>query len=335
MTSADHEALELDEQFERLAGPLRRELIAHCYRMLGSVDDAEELVQDTYLRAWRAYEQFEHRSSLRAWMYRIATNACLTALSRPARRVLPSGLGAPSDDPDAPATRADGVDWLQPIPDARIAPEADDPAVLVAARTNVRLALIASLQQLPPRQRAVLILRDVLSFSAAEVAQMLGTSTAAIKSALQRARAALDQGTPSPEHLLEPSDPRAKDLLERYTSAFERSDLFALERALRDDATLEMTPAATWFAGKSTCMRYIGHVIGAAGDWKMLALQANGQPAAAAYHRDAHGDHRPFAIVVLTVTDRGIARITLFGDDRLFPVFELPSHIPSPADHWS
>ena len=180
------------DEFVQRAEPFRRELLAHCYRMLGSADEAEDLVQETYLRAWRAYGSFEGRSSMRTWLYRIATNACLTALEQRGRRALPSGLGGPSDDPDAPPVPADpGVAWLQPIPDALVTPYSADPAAIVTARESLRLALIASLQYLPARQRAVLLLREVLGFPASEVAAMLGTSTAAVKSTLQRARARL------------------------------------------------------------------------------------------------------------------------------------------------
>jgi RNA polymerase sigma-70 factor (ECF subfamily) len=314
-----------DDSFVRLTEPFRRELFVHCYRMLGSVDDAEELVQEVYLRAWRSFDALEHRSAARAWLYRIATNVCLTALGRPVRRMLPSGLGAPSDDPDAEPLLARGdVAWLEPIPDSLTRPESGDPAAIAASRASVRLALIASLQHLPPRQRAVLILREVLSFRAPEVAQMLGTSTPAIKSALQRARARLDEVAPSPETLTEPDDPRARELLDQYMHAFEDSDPVALERVLRDDATLEMTPARTWFAGKRNCMRYIRRVMGPAGTWRMQPLVANGQPASAAYVRTDTGGYEPFAIVVLTTTERGIGRIALFSDPRLFTRFAQP-----------
>src|SRR4051812_33276834 len=180
----------VSDDFTSLTGRFRGELLAHCYRMLGSAADAEDLVQETYLRAWRSYEGFEGRSSLRTWLYRIATNACLTALEGRGRRPLPSGLGGPSDDPEAPLVPAFDVPWLQPFPDAALGDHAD-PAARVAARGSLRLALVAAMQVLPPRQRAVLVLRDVLEFSAAEVAAVLDTSTAAVNSALQRARAGL------------------------------------------------------------------------------------------------------------------------------------------------
>lgn len=188
--------------------PYRRELIAHCYCMLGSAHDAEDVVQETYLRAWRGYAEFENRSSVRTWLYRIATNACLTALTHSSRRVLPSGLGGPADDPRTEPEPAPNVTWLQVIPDAWV----DDPAVVVASRESLRLALIASLQHLPAQQRAVLLLRDVLAFPASEVAAMLDISVTAVKSALQRARAQMRDVAPSADDVVEPTEPRALEL---------------------------------------------------------------------------------------------------------------------------
>ena len=229
----------------------RRELLAHCYRMVGSAHDAEDLVQETYLRAWRSYSGFEGRASIRSWLYKIATNVCLTALKPRRIRVLPSGLAGPYDGPDRPPSPvAPGeVSWLEPLPDAWIAPPADDPAAVVVERESLRLALIASLQHLPARQRAILILREVLAFSAAETAEILDTTTAAVKSGLQRARARLDELEPEPAELLEPTDQRARALLDGYIAAFERSDAGLLEQVLRTDATLEATPFRDWQVG--------------------------------------------------------------------------------------
>jgi RNA polymerase sigma-70 factor (ECF subfamily) len=300
---------ERSDEFVRSTEPCRRELLAHCYRMLGSADEAEDVVQETYLRAWRGYDAFEHRSSVRSWLYRIATNACLTAIEQRGRRALPSGLGAPALDPDAPPGPAEaGVDWLQPMPDALVTPESDDPAAIVAAREWLRLALIASLQYLPARQRAVLLLREVLGFPAAEVASMLGTSTPAVKSALQRARARLDEVSPAPERVIEPTEPRARELLGQYIAGFENADTTALEKALRADASIEMVGTRTWFSGRETCLRYLAHVIGSPGDWRMVPTVANGQPAAIAHYRGG-----AFGLGVLTVTRAGISRITVFG----------------------
>jgi RNA polymerase sigma-70 factor (ECF subfamily) len=297
------------DEFVRSTEPCRRGLLAHCYRMLGSADEAEDVVQETYLRAWRSYDTFEGRSSVRSWLYRIATNACLTALEQRGRRALPSGLGAPADDPDAsPSPAEPGVAWLEPIPDALVTPESEDPGAIVAEREWLRLALIASLQYLPARQRAVLLLREVLGFPAAEVASMLGTSTVAVKSTLQRARARLDEVAPAPERVIEPTEARARELLGQYMAGFENADTTALEKALRADAAIEMVGTRTWFSGRVTCLRYLAHVIGSPGDWRMIPTLANGQPAAAAAYRGS-----AFGLGVLTVTPAGISRITVFG----------------------
>jgi RNA polymerase sigma-70 factor, ECF subfamily len=317
-------------EFVQRAEPFRRELLAHCYRMLGAADEAEDLVQETYLRAWRAYGTFEGRSSLRVWLYRIATNACLTALEQRGRRALPSGLGAPAGDPDAPAGPAEpGLAWLEPIPDARVVPESRDPATIVAARESLRLALIASLQYLPARQRAVLLLREVLGFPAAEVATMLGISAAATKSMLQRARARLEEVAPARDDVVEPTDPHARRLLGQYMAGFENADNMALEAALRADAAIEMVGTRTWFSGRATCLRYLGHVIGSPGDWRMIPTLANGQPAAVAYYRGADAALHAYGLGLLTVTPAGIARITVFGGGpALAARFGLPSAAP-------
>jgi RNA polymerase sigma-70 factor, ECF subfamily len=314
----------------------RRELLAHCYRMLGSVDDAEDLVQETYLRAWSSYNGFEKRSSARAWLYRIATNACLSALKRRDRRVLPSGLGDPAQDSEAaPVSAESDVLWLQPIPDILVgAPSKEtavhDPAEIVAAQEGLRLALVASLQYLPARQRAVLILRDVLAFSAAEVADMLGISTAAVKSMLQRARARLEEAGLDEEEIIEPADPRLRKHLDRYIAAFEDADAAALQELLRHDATLEATPLRTWLAGQRACVPFLArHVLRSPGYWRMYATSANGQPAAIAYRR-SDGDHHPggtylaYGVIVLTTTRSHIARIVAFADSNLVVKFGFP-----------
>jgi RNA polymerase sigma-70 factor (TIGR02960 family) len=305
----------------------RRELLAHCYRMVGSAHDAEDLVQETYLRAWRSYAGFEGRASVRSWLYTIATNVCLTALAPRRIRVLPSGLAGPYDGPDrAPSPAAPGdVAWLEPLPDRWTAPAADDPAAVIVARESVRLALIASLQHLPARQRAILILREVLAFSAAETAEVLGTTTAAVKSGLQRARARLDGLEPEPEELLEPTDQRARALLDGYIAAFERSDAGLLEQVLRADATLEATPFREWQAGRARCLHMLGtYVLGTPGDWRMIATTANGQPAAVEYFRDAHGALRAHGVVVLAPTATGASRVIAFHDPALVVMFGFP-----------
>jgi RNA polymerase sigma-70 factor (ECF subfamily) len=318
-------------EFARETEPFRRELLAHCYRMLGSIQDAEDLVQETYLRAWRSSGGFEGRSSVRTWLYQIATNRCLTELARSSRRVLPSGLCEPEPDPGAHPEEA-GVSWLQPAPDAWVTPDSADPAVIVAAREGLRLALIASLQYLPPRQRAVLVLRDVLAFPAAEVAVMLGTTTVSVKSALQRARARLGELALAAGQITEPTAPRARAILDQYIAAFENADAAALERLLTEDATLEATPMRTWFAGRSTCVPFLRHqLLGSPGDWRMLPTSANGQPAAAVYARDQDGNHQPYGICVLTVTSAGIGRISSFGDPSLVTLFGFPGSFPVPG----
>jgi len=305
----------------------RRELLAHCYRMVGSAHDAEDLVQETYLRAWRSYSGFEGRASIRSWLYKIATNACLTALESRPIRVLPSGLTGPYDGPDRPPRPvAPGeVSWLEPLPDAWIAPPADDPAAVVVERESLRLALIAGLQHLPARQRAILILRDVLAFSAAETAQILDTTTAAVKSGLQRARARLGELGPEPAELLEPTDQRARMLLDGYIAAFERSDVGLLKQVLRTDAMLEATPFRDWQSGRARCVHMLdSYVLGAPGDWRMVATTANGQPSAVVYHRNAGGVLRAAGVVVLAPTATGISRVTKFHDPALVATFGFP-----------
>ena len=315
------------DQFTAETSRFRRELLAHCYRMVGSAHDAEDLVQETYLRAWRSYARFEGRASIRSWLYAIATNVCLTALKPRPVRMLPSGLNGAYEGPGRPPQQAapGEVAWLEPLPDTWIAPTADDPAMVAVDRESVRLALIASLQHLPARQRAILILREVLAFSAAETAQILGTSTVAVKSGLQRARARLEELEPQPDELLEPTDPRARALLDGYIAAFERSDVALLERVLRADATLEATPFLDWQAGRVMCLRILaGYVLGAPGDWRMIATTANGQPAAVVYHRDATGALRADGVVVLSLTADGIGRVVKFHDPRLAATFGSP-----------
>ena len=310
--------------------PFRRELLAHCYRMLGSIQDAEDLVQETYLRAWRSYGGFEGRSSVRTWLYQIATNGCLTELAKRSRRVLPSGLYGPQQDPGAYPEEAEAeVSWLQPVPDALVTPDSADPAAVVAAREGLRLALIASLQYLPPRQRAILVLRDVLAFPAAEVAVMLGTTTVSVKSGLQRARARLTEAAPAADQIAEPAEAQARALLDQYIAAFENADATALERLLLEDAAIEAPPLRTWFAGRTTCVPFLRNlVMGSPGDWRMLATSANGQPAAAAYTRDARGNYQPYGICVLTVTSQGISKISSFADPGLVTVFGFGADPP-------
>lgn len=302
----------------------RRELLAHCYRMVGSAHDAEDLVQETYLRAWRSYERFEGRASVRSWLYTIATNVCLTALEPRRIRMLPSGLTGPYEGPDRPPEQVTPgeVSWLEPLPDLWVTPDADDPAAVVVERESLRLALIASLQQLPARQRAIFLLREVLAFSAVETAEVLSTTTTAVKSGLQRARATLEDLEPDAEHLLDPNDERARALLDGYIAAFERADARLLEQVLRADATLEATPFGDWRAGRVNCLHLLdNYVLGSPGDWQMIATTANGQPAAAVYHRDANGTMRAHGIVVLAPSATGISRVVEFHNPSLLATF--------------
>jgi len=314
-------------------GQFRGELLAYCYRMLGSADEAEDLVQETYLRAWRSYEGFEGRASVRTWLYRIATNACLTAIDRRGRRPLPSGLGAPGADPAGPVQAGPEVPWLQPMPSAWLAAGVAapaDPATVIASRAGLRLALVAAWQYLSARQRAVLILRDVLDWPAAEVAGLLGTSTAAVNSALRRARAQLAHLLPAESAVAEPSDPAQRALLDQFMAAFEHADVAALARLLRDDVVLEMPPLLTWFAGRDHVLGFYGTNLFTEPDrFRLVATSANGQPAAAGYHRDAGGGYQAHALTVLTMTAAGISRIDTFLDAGLFPRFGLPPYLPA------
>jgi RNA polymerase sigma-70 factor, ECF subfamily len=325
------------DDFEDLAGQFRVELLAHCYRMLGSAEEAEDLVQETYLRAWRSYGSFEGRSSVRTWLYRIATNVCLTAIERRGRRPLPSGLGGPSDDPAAPLAPSPDVPWLQPLPDALLAAQEHDPAAVAASRAGVRLALVAALQYLPARQRAVLILRDVLDWPAAQVADLLGTTTTAVNSGLRRARAQLARTLPAEDEITEPAEPERRALLDRFAAAFENGDASDLAELLRADATLEMPPMATWFAGRGTVTQFLATLFAEAGWFLMIPVTANGQPAFAAYRLEAAGGGRAHAVVVPEFTGQQISRIVIFIDPGLFGRFGLPAEHggPVPGQAWT
>jgi RNA polymerase sigma-70 factor (ECF subfamily) len=320
-----------DQDFMRLADPYRRELFAHCYRMLGSVHDAEDLVQETYLRAWKAYDRFEGRSSLRTWLHRIATTACLTALEKRRRRPLPTGLGGPAAEPEGELADRPELPWLEPVPDALVgadAPGAADPGAVVVARESVRLALVAALQYLGPKQRAVLILRDVLRYSAAEVADTLGASVPAVNSLLQRARAQLTRVTPAEEEVAQPR-PEQREVLARYVSAFESYDIAAITELFTEDAVFEMPPFATWVRGAG----HIGRLVAAhcpasgPGDLALVPTAANGQPAFALYMRGGDGVHRAFGIQVLEPAPGGeaVAHAVMFFDTTLFRYFGLPA----------
>ena len=307
----------------------RRELLAHCYRMTGSLHDAEDLVQETYLRAWKSYDNFEGKSSVRTWLYRIATNTSLTALDGRKRRPLPAGLGAPASDPGGDIEQHPEITWLEPLPDA---PHDDpaDPSVIAESRESVRLAFVAALQHLSPRQRAVLVLREVLQWKAAEVGTAIGASTAAVNSLLQRARAQLDAAAPSQAvRVATPEDPAAKDLLAKYIDAFESYDMTKLVELFTADAVFEMPPFDGWYQGPENIVLLSKNHCPAEGpgDMRFTAITANDQPAAALYmlNRDT-GRHEEFQLHVLEVRDDGVSHVVAFhADGTLFARFGLPS----------
>jgi len=278
--------------FDAAAAPFRHELVVHCYRMLGSVEDAEDVAQETLIRAWKARDRYDaERASLRTWLYRIATNACLTALESRPRRPLPSGLGAASDDPDAPLVPDFEVPWLQPLPETYLRRDHADPLARAAERDGVRLALIAAMQVLPPRQRA---------------------------------RAAIAAAAPEENALPQPDDRAVRETIERYLRAFESADVDALVTLLTDDAILEMPPVPLWYAGRVNYGRFIARIFAMrGGGWRMITAQANGQPALAAYCPDDAGALRLHTLQVLTVTSGGIARNVVFQDPRVFETFQL------------
>ena len=320
-----------EDVFMTAAAPLRGELIAHCYRMLGSVHDAEDLVQETYLRAWRGYERFEDRSSLRTWMYTIATNVCLTALAGRSRRPLPTGLGQPSSDPRGTLESRPEVPWLEPLPDAMVwGGPAPDPAAAVVDRESVRLAFVAALQHLTPPQRAVVILRDVLAWRAAEVAERLELSVAAVNSSLQRARARLAELDPEASRPAV-EDERSRALLADYVAAFEAYDVPRIVSLLSADAVWEMPPFTGWYAGAAAIGELIETQCPAqrAGDQVLVEVAANGAPAWGLYMRDADGVHRAFQLQLPRVGPDGVHHVTCFFDTGLFARFGLPAALPS------
>lgn len=301
----------------------RSALIGHCYRMLGSAFDAEDAVQDTMVRAWRSLDRFDGRSTLRTWLYRIATNVCLDALGDRARRVRPMEEEAAGSIDDPLETRP-RTHWLEPIPDARVLPSDGDPFELTALRQSTRLAFVAALQHLPPRQRAALLLTEVLGLSAAEVAECLETSVAAVNSAVQRARATLGARELSTSE--EPLSEAQSQLLDRYVDTFHRYDIDGLVALLREDATLSMPPYTLWLRGPDAIRGWLlGRGIGCRGS-RLIPTAACASPAFGHYHpAGADGLRHPWAIIVLELTGDKIAAWNSFLDtDRLFPLFGLP-----------
>jgi len=315
------------EELEGLLESYRRELTGYCYRMLGSPFDAEDAVQETFVRAWRSFDRFEGRSSLRSWLYRIATNVSLDMLNGRERRALPMDLG-PSREPVAEnLNMLPEVTWIEPVPDGRVLPEGD-PAEVAIAHDTIRLAFVAALQHLPPRQRAVLILCEVLRWQASEVAELLETSVASVNSALQRARATLEATdlTADAELSVEAAD---AELLERYVEAFERYDMDALTALIHEDATQSMPPYDMWLTGRDDIFRWWwGPGIGCEGSRVIPAVAANGAPAFGQYKPAEGGGYEPWALQVLEVRDGKIVELTFFLDtERVFPLFGLPPRI--------
>ena len=315
------------DELEGLLESYRRELTGYCYRMLGSPFDAEDAVQETFVRAWRSFDRFEGRSSLRSCLYRIATNVSLDMLNGRERRARPMDLG-PSREPVAESLNMlPEVTWIEPVPDGRVLPEGD-PAEVAIAHDTIRLAFVAALQHLPPRQRAVLILCEVLRWQAAEVAELLETSVASVNSALQRARATLeatDLTTDAPLSV-EAAD---AELLERYVEAFERYDMEALTALIHEDATQSMPPYDMWLTGRDDIFRWWwGPGIGCEGSRVIPTVAANGAPAFGQYKPAEGGGFEPWALQVLEVRDGKIAELTFFLDTaRVFPLFGLPPRI--------
>ncbi|HJS27328.1 MAG TPA: sigma-70 family RNA polymerase sigma factor [Actinomycetota bacterium] len=314
---------ELDRRFEEH----RTELTAYAYRMLGTGFEAEDAVQETFLRAWRSYERFERRSSLRSWLYSIATNVCLDMLTGKERRARPMEL-TPARSADTPLAEPLGeTTWILPIPDERVVPADGDPADLAESRESVRLAFVAALQHLPPKQRAVLILREVLRWKASEVAELLETSVASVNSALQRARATLEAVDLSSE-TYRALDEAQRSLLDRYVDSFERYDMDSLTALLREDATWSMPPYDLWLQTHDDIVRWcLGPGIGCKGS-RLVAVEANGSPGFGQYKPSLDGGLEPWSVQVLEISDGRIAGISFFLDtDRLFPLFGLPPRL--------
>jgi RNA polymerase sigma-70 factor (ECF subfamily) len=312
---------------ERELETYRRDLTGYCYRMLGSGFEAEDAVQETMIRAWRALDAFEGRSALRSWLYRIATNVCLDMLRGKQRRARPMDLGPSSPaHPSFLGPLMPEYPWLLPVPDARVVAQAD-PAQVAEDRETIRLAFVAALQHLPPRQRAVLILREVLRWPAADVAELLETSVASINSALQRARATLAAHRDSSSAPRPPAEAAQRELLARYVDAFERYDMSALVSLLRDDAIQSMPPYAMWLRGAGDIVQWMLGPGAECDGSRLLGTSANGCPAFGQYRVDPQGGHRPWGLQVLEISDGRVTTISNFLVPELFPLFGLPAHL--------
>jgi len=305
----------------------RGELRGYCYRMLGSTFDADDAVQECLVRAWQAADRFEGRSSVRSWLYRIATNVCLDLLRSRQRRALPMDLSSPVPSSTAPVDTAPDHVWLEPVADRDVLPAGADPAEQAVLRDTVRLAFVAALQVLPPRQRAVLILREVLCWSAADVAELLGTTVVSVNSALQRARATLAERQVEPGGRAQELGDAERDLLARYVQAFERYDMEALVGVLHEDASISMPPFRMWMQGVDQLPGwYLGHGIGCKGS-RLLPVEVSGSPGFAQYKPGPGGRLTPWCIQVIELRDGRIAHIHHFLDTRLFARFGLPAEL--------
>jgi RNA polymerase sigma-70 factor (ECF subfamily) len=326
--SAQRTATPSSEELEVQLEQHRRELTAYCYRMLASPFEAEDAVQETLIRAWRGFERFEGRAALRSWLYRIATNVCLDMLKGRERRALPMDLGPARAPVEANLNTLPEATWIQPIPDGLIAPEGD-PAEVAVARETVRLAFVAALQHLPPRQRAVLILCEVLRWHAAEVAELLETTVASVNSALQRARATLAAENVSATDASPPLDEADRALLARYVEAFERYDIEALTSLIHEDATQSMPPFDLWLRGRDDIFTWwFGPGIGCRGSRVIPTVAANGSPAYGQYKPTPGGGFEPWALQVVEVSAGQIIELSFFLDTAtLFPLFDLPARL--------
>ncbi|MEV5724826.1 MULTISPECIES: sigma-70 family RNA polymerase sigma factor [Streptomyces] len=314
----------------------RVELTGYCYRMLGSSFEAEDAVQDTLVRAWRSYEKFEGRSSLRSWLYRIATNVCLDMLTAGNKRARPMDLTEATPLAQAALSPRPDHTWLEPMPDSRVLPSTADPAEAAVAKESVRLAFMAALQQLPAKQRAVLILREVLAWKASEVAELLDTSVASVNSALQRARATLaERGDSGADAAVsDPLDEKQQKLLERYVAAFEGYDMAALTALLHEDAVMTMPPFDLWLRGPGDITGFMTTVGSACANSRLRPVEVNGLPGFAHYKPDPEtGGYTPWAVQVLEISDGRITGFHFFLDTkRWFPLFGLPLHLEAEAD---
>ena len=322
--AAANEAAPVGEDDEPRWEQYRVELTGYCYRMLGSAADAEDAVQDTLVRAWRSYDKFEGRSAVRSWLYRIATNVCLTMLDGRKRRARPMDFGPAASAEGSLGPALPESTWLQPIPDARVLPPVSDPAELAVSRESVRLAFVAALQHLPARQRAVLILREVLQWKAAEVADLLETTVASVNSALQRARATLADNAENDVAPLDGMDEENQALVARYADAFERYDMTALVALLHDDAILSMPPYDLWLQGRADIEKWMlgpgAHCRGS----RLVWLSANGLPAFGQYRPDPEGGFAAWALIVLEISGGKVTGLNSFLDtETIFPMFGL------------